>query len=313
MLYLDHPLSAKEAMFKVAAQLGASTVRLDIALSAVFPTVDGPPDWDGVDQYMRLARRYHLRVLADLLATPLYMTSCLTAAQQALSYRCPAADPIAWGRDAGQIAAHTRGVIDYFEIINEPDGGWSFYGTAQQYARTLAAASAAIHAAHPDARVVLGGVMDVASYGWLDQVLATPGADALRAFDIANIHVRVAPPQAAAIVARWRRHLAQAGFHGPLWVTETGYPADPRWQTEPGYREGPAGQARWMTAAIPAMLSAGAAMVFVTERDSLGGPYASEGILQSAEPLTADPACTPRPSFYAVRALIRELARRRAR
>ncbi|MGZ4177566.1 MAG: hypothetical protein ACXVUX_15215 [Solirubrobacteraceae bacterium] len=163
-------------------------------------------------------------------------------------------------------------MIDDFEIINEPDGAWSFYGTPQQYARILAAAYAAIHAANPDARVVLGGLMNVGGHGWLDQVLATPGADALHRFDIANIHVRVPPAQAGAIVAGWRRHLARTGFHGPLWVTETGYPADPTWQTEPGYRDGPAGQARWMATAIPAMLHAGAARVFVTERDSLAGP-----------------------------------------
>ncbi|MGZ4297005.1 MAG: hypothetical protein ACXVE4_07560 [Solirubrobacteraceae bacterium] len=201
-------------------------------------------------------------------------------------------------------------MIDDFEIINEPDGAWSFYGTPQQYARILAAAYAAIHAANPDARVVLGGLMNVGGHGWLDQVLATPGADALHRFDIANIHVRVPPAQAGAIVAGWRRHLARTGFHGPLWVTETGYPADPTWQTEPGYRGGPAGQARWMATAIPAMLHAGAAMVFVTERDSLAGPYASEGILQSTDPLTEDLRFTYRPSFFTTSALIRDVERR---
>jgi hypothetical protein len=122
MLYLDHPFSAKEAMFRAAAGLGASTIRLDIALSSVFPDPTGPPDWSGVDQYMLLARRYRLQVLADLLATPWYMADCATAAQEAISYRCPPSNPAAWGRDAGLIAAHTRGVIDELEIINEPDG-----------------------------------------------------------------------------------------------------------------------------------------------------------------------------------------------
>jgi hypothetical protein len=312
MLYLDHPFGAKAAMFRAAAALGASTIRLDVALSGVFPTPAAPPDWSGVDQYMLLARRYHLRVLADLLATPWYMADCATPAQEALSYRCPPSDPAAWGRDAGRIAAHTHGVIDDFEIINEPDGGWSFYGTPQQYARVLAASSMAIHAAVPDACVVLGGLMDVGGHAWLDEVLATAGADALHHFDIANIHVRAPPGQAAGIVAGWRRHLARVGFHGPLWVTETGYPADPRWQTTPGYRDGAAGQARWVATAVPAMLDAGASMVFLTERDALAGSYASEGILQTPDPLTADPRVTPRPSYFAARTLIRRLARRGA-
>lgn len=86
-------------------------------------------------------------------------------------------------------------------------------------------------------------------------------------------------------------------------MTETGYPADPAFQTEPRYQSGPVSHARWMTVAIPPMLRAGVAIVFVTERDSLSGAYASEGILRGADPLTSSPVVSPRPSFYAVRTL----------
>jgi hypothetical protein len=105
-------------------------------------------------------------------------------------------------------------------------------------------------------------------------------------------------------VRDWRQYFAGQGFPGPLWVTETGYPADPAYQTDPGYHNGPASQAQWMTTAIPAMLGAGASMAFVTERDALGGRYASEGILDTPDPLPADPTCTRRPSYYAIQALI---------
>src|SRR5262245_33426903 len=67
MLFIDHPFSAKNAMFKEAASVGASEIRLDIALASVFGATESAPDWRGVDQYMRLARRYHLKVLANLL------------------------------------------------------------------------------------------------------------------------------------------------------------------------------------------------------------------------------------------------------
>ena len=135
MLFLDHPFSAKQAMFKEAAATGASEIRLDIELSGVFPNPNAPPDWNGIDQYMSLARRYHLRVLADLLATPSYLTSCPSGTPADQTYLCPPLDPVLWGEDAGAIAAHTRGVINDFEIINEPDGSWAFRGTPQQYAR----------------------------------------------------------------------------------------------------------------------------------------------------------------------------------
>jgi hypothetical protein len=307
MLYLPDPFGAKRAMFREAAAVGASTIRVDVELSAIFPAPPAAPDWSGVDQYMSLARAYHLHVLADLLATPWYLADCPAGMPFASTYLCPPVDDRAWARDAGAVAAHTRGVIDDFEIINEPDGGWSFHGTAQQYAGILSASYDAIHAADPDARVALGGLMNVGAYGasWLNAVFATPGVDAVHKFDIANIHVRTPAVGAAPTVARWRRYFSSLGFHGALWVTETGYAADRAYQVDPGYRDGAVSQAKWMAAVIPAMLGAGAAMVFVTERDSMSGRFASEGILRSSDPLTADPQYAPRPSFYAVRALAR--------
>jgi hypothetical protein len=310
MLYLTHPFGAKRAMFREAAAVGASTIRVDVELPAIFPAPPAAPDWTGVDQYIALARTYHLRVLADLTGTPWYMADCPPGTPFDATYLCPPFDPRAWGQAAGAVAAHTRGVIDDFEIINEPDGGWAFHGSAQQYAGILAASYDAIHAADPRAHVALGGLENAGAYGatWLGEVFATPGADAAHKFDIANIHVRTPAQGAAPTVARWRRYFAGVGFRGPLWVTETGYPADPAYQTDPGYHNGPASQAKWMSRVVPAMLGAGAAMVFVTERDTQTGRYASEGILQSADPLTADPRYSLRPSFSAVRALARRLA-----
>jgi hypothetical protein len=307
MLFLNTPVSAIQAMFQQAAATGASEIRLDLELSGVFVNPNTPPNWSGVDEYVRLARRYHLRVLADLTATPDYMSDCPPVVPPVSDYWiCPPSDPSLWARQAGEIAAHTRGVIDDFEIINEPDGSWAFLGTPEQYAAILSAAHDAIHAANPHARVALGGLMDTGPSGiaWMNAMLATPGADAVHKFDVANIHTRTPyPADTGPVVHDWRRYFASRGFHGPLWVTETGYPAAAAFQTAPGYQDGPDAQARWMTTAIPAMLHAGAAMVFITERDSLTGPYASEGVLQSTDPLTAHPAYGRRPSFYAVRTL----------
>jgi hypothetical protein len=305
MLYLNDPSGAKQAMFREAAALGASSIRLDIELSGVFLN-PSQPDWSGVDEYMLLARRYHLRVLAVLTATPWYMVDCPPATPPNIRYKCPPSDPSDWGADAGLIAAHTRGVIDCFEILNEPDGAWSFRGTPEQYAQILAASYQAIHAADPAAQVALGGLMNAASHTWMNAMLNTPGTDAIHSFDIANIHTRTSVSRIAGVVRSWRQYFAGQRFPGPLWVTETGYPADPAYQTDHGYRNGPASQAQWMTAAITAVLGAGAAVVFVTERDAMGGRYASEGILDTPDPLPADPPCIRRPSYYAVRALIEQ-------
>ena len=176
MLFLDHPFSAKQAMFKEAAATGASEIRLDIELSGVFPDPNAPPDWSGVDQYMSLARRYHLRVLADLLATPSYLTSCPSGTPAGQTYLCPPRNPALWGEEAGAIAAHTRGVINDFEIINEPDGSWAFRGTPQQYAAILTASYQAIHNANPNDRVALGGLMNIGPGGrnWMNEMLDKP-------------------------------------------------------------------------------------------------------------------------------------------
>ena len=336
MLYLNTPFGAKQAMFAQAAAMGASEIRVDIELSAVFPVAEQPPkgsssplaglpvvgrpapqgpndaptthpDWSGVDQYLQLARRYHLRVLADLTSTPSYMADCPAGTPRDQAYRCAPKDPGQWARAAGEIAAHTRGVIDDFEIINEPDGGWSFLGSPGQYAVVLAAAHDAIHVSDPGARVVLGGIMDTGPQGqqWMDAVLDTPGADAIHKFDVANIHVRGLAAQAGADVCQWRSYLAERGFAGPLWVTETGYPADSAQQFDPAFRGGALAQARWLSEAIPAMLAAGSARIFVTERDWGSGPYASEGVLQTPDPLTASPSVKRRLSFYVVQRLAR--------
>jgi hypothetical protein len=315
MLFLDHPFSAKEAMFREAAAVGASEIRLDIAVANVFPDPDRGPDWSGVDQYVQLAQRYHLHVLANLLATPWYLADCPGVTSFGASYRCPPGDPAQWAQKVAAIAVHTRGVIDDFEIVNEPDGTWAFLGSPQQYSAMLAAAGRAIHDANPRARVLLGGLMDVGDAGqrWMDAMLASLGADAMHEFDVANIHVRGRAADTKRVVARWRRYFTRHGFGGPLWVTEAGYPADPSHQNDLSYRGGADAQARYLTAAVPAMIRAGAAKVFITERDALSGPFASEGILDTSDPLTVNPQYTRRPSFAAIRELIVRRRLRRAR
>src|SRR5579862_1449446 len=98
----------------------------------------------------------------------------------------------------------------------------------------------------------------------MSQVLATPGTNALHSFDIANIRVRGRANAVGGVVCTWRRYFASKGFRGPLWVTEAGYPA---YQSESAYTGGAASQAAYLRAAITSMIGAGAAKVFVAERD----------------------------------------------
>lgn len=305
-VYLSDPLGAEKAMFSQAGAMRASTIRLDLEVAGVFPNPNGKPDWGPLDQYLLLARVYHLRVLAVLDGMPWYLAGCPAGTLRSQMYRCPPASGPKWWRDVREIAAHTRGTIDDFEIWNEPDGRWAFLGSPAQYASMLSIAYDAIHAANPTAAVLLGGLMRVGggAQSWMNGVLSSRGADALHKFDIANIHVRGRAALTGSVVCAWRHYFAAKGFRGPLWVTETGYSAKPAFQTDPAFQGGLSAQAGYLVTAVRSMVRAGAAKVFVTERDDGVGRFGTEGVLQTPNPLPSHPSVVRRPSFYAIRRLV---------
>ncbi len=305
MLQLNAPLPFKERMFAEAAAMHASAIRLDVQPSMVFTDPLGPPDFTGLDEVVALSQRYHLRVVADLLSIPWWIASCGQSIAWTAVPRCATDDLPDYESMLAEIVTRADPVIRDWEIWNEPDQGDFFSGTPQQYARMLRAAHDTIKQIDPQANVLLGGISDAAGMAWLAQVFATPDADAAHAFDIANVHERARLSALAPDLAAWRKFLASYGFDGPLWVTEHGYPSDPAYQYDPAYADGEFSQAAYLTASIPTLLDAGASEVFVTERDNLGGPFASEGILGGdvEDPPVADPLVIEKPSYDAVSAL----------
>jgi hypothetical protein len=306
MLQLNDPYPFMQAMFSEAAAMHASAIRLDVAPAIVFgEDPNQPPDFSGLDEVVALAQQYHLQVVGDLMSIPWWIANCQTQADMTQMDRCGTDDLTDYGSMIRQIVARADPAIRYWEIWNEPDNSAFFYGTPAQYAFMLRTAHDAIKAVDPADQVLLGGMTSPASMGWLGQVFATPGADAAGAFDIANIHERGPLVALAGDVAGWRQFLASQGFTGPLWVTEHGYPSDPAFQFDPAYASGPASQAAYLQASIPTLLDAGAAKVFVTERDNLSGSFASEGLLGGdvADPPPADPQIIEKPAYAAVQAL----------
>jgi hypothetical protein len=273
----------KERIFSESRELGAGYIRVDVELNGIFAAPGSVPDWSGLDEVTRLSKKHGLPVLGILLAPPVGV------------------DEAEFGRLAGQVAEHAAGTIDHWEIINEPDGDWAFDGTPEQYAAMLSAAYDAIKAATPDAQVVFGGLMRPHEPGWLERVFATPGADAIRKFDIANVHLRGPVDAVVRRYGEFRSWLAARGFAGPVWVTEHGYPADPAYQADRAYVGGDAAQAAYLTQTLVGLGEAGAPRVFVTLRDNLEGEYASEGLENIAS--TPDHSVTRRESFGAVQRL----------
>jgi hypothetical protein len=295
------PYALKERIFAEASAMGASRIRVDVEMSSVFPAGEeagSAPDWRGLDEVMRLSSAYRLPVLGIILDTPPSMSTCPGPSAP----QCAPQDPAAYGRLAGQIAAHARGVIREWEIVNEPDGQWAFLGSPEEYARMLSASYDGIKARAPEDGVALGGLMSPPDSGWLERVFRTPGADAAHKFDIANVHLRGWASGLAGRVRAARAWFARHGFTGPLWVTEHGYPAEPKYQEDPSYKGGEAAQAAFLNRSLLELLEAGAGQVFVTLRDNLDGPYASEGVVHIA----AAPSYSVRrkPGFAVVRAFV---------
>jgi hypothetical protein len=146
--------------------------------------------------------------------------------------------------------------------------------------------------------VLLGGLMTLASREWLRRALSTPGVASGRAIDIVSIHVRGRLASLGRTIRRWRAFARRADINAPIWVTEHGYPSEPRFQTDPRFDTGEPGQAAYLRRSIAALVRAGAARVFVTERDNLGGAFASEGLLGGdvRDPPSPTPLIKPKPA-----------------
>ena len=280
----------KERIFAESKAMGARFIRVDVELSGIFEAgghSEGNPNWARLDEVLDLSRRHRLPVLGIVLSPPTW---------------APPGDAATFGRLAGEVAAHARDTVTHWEILNEPDGGWAFDGTPEQYAHMLRAAHDAIGARAPEAVIAMGGVMTPEDPAWIERVLATPGANAATAFDIANLHLRGHERGLPGLMAQWRDRLARYGFAGPVWVTEHGYPADPAFQTDPFFHGGEPAQAGFLTESVLSLAEAGADEVFVTLRDNLDGRFASEGVvdLDDHSPF----AVRRKPAFTAVRRLV---------
>jgi hypothetical protein len=117
--------------------------------------------------------------------------------------------------------------VGTFEIWNEPDTGefWVPGPDAAAYARLYLAARAAIDAADPSARVIIGGLAEPASFA-PELVRADPGLAGH--VDGVAIHPYGAPAAVLRKVRAARAALSTLGMAGvPLYVTEFGWATHP--------------------------------------------------------------------------------------
>jgi hypothetical protein len=151
---------------------------------------------------------------------------------------------------------------------------------------------------------------------WLNAVFTTPGYGAAHTFDVANVHLRDTLANLPGEVTAWHRYFTFFGDGTlPLWVTETGYPSDPAYQYDASFRgsdsaSGQAAQAAFLAKSLPSLVVAGAARVFVTERDDLAGQFASEGLLGGhvTDGDESNPNPIPKPAYATFQQLVAQAA-----
>ena len=143
-----------ERELDAVADSGAGWVRLDVDWSHVEST-RGDYDWSRVDRVVDAAHHRDIEVLALLAYTPTWARPAGTT-----SHAPP--DDASWFAAFAEAAAERyrpRGVRTY-EIWNEPNlpRFWEPRPDASAYLALLAAGSAAVHRAAPDATVLSGGL-----------------------------------------------------------------------------------------------------------------------------------------------------------
>jgi len=308
MIFPSVPGEAVDGLFAATRAAHLGMARVDIQASALFPRSEEVADWSTLDLASQAGRQYGVKVLGLLYGVPMWLSSC--SPFDPLFYRCPPRDYGAWARIVARIAARVPDVR-HWEVLNEANltPGY-FHGGPVEYARFLRVTSKALRRGNPRARILFTSV--VPEYrAWLRRVLRQPGT--LRSFDIANAHLRGGVAKLDEMVRAALRDFGALGFHGPLWVTEAGYPSDPAYQFDPHFRGtdlagGERAQAAYVVCAARNMLAAGARRVFLPVRDleAYRGLFASEGLITW-------PVRRAKPAYTAVTRLARRLASRAAR
>ncbi|MBZ0155277.1 MAG: hypothetical protein K8I29_03570 [Alphaproteobacteria bacterium] len=315
MIYTNTPADFQEALFAKTAKLGAGFIRIDVQVSEIFRD-PAEPDWDEMDRLADLSQKYNLTVLGTLYSTPEGEGRCPSDGFVYKHEYCPPADYDRWAGWIRAIVERYRDVIHYWEVWNEPNkyectgsrcNGY-FYGNAAEYARLLSATYDAIKAADSSARVLLGGIFmtqdETETADWLKEV----AAQAPNKFDIGNVHIRGSLGHLPSLMSTFSSQFRNAGYLGPLWVTEHGYPSDAAYQSASGYTGGELSQAQYYQESGKILLQNGASRVFITLRDNsdLLERNRSEGLLsESVDETTGEILFAEKASFPAVQELIR--------
>ena len=129
-----------EARLKAMQHVGIKWGRQDFTWRRI-EKQPGEYDWAGYDRLVELCHEHGVLLFGDLVYAPSFHDPRTPAGVEAYC---------AFARAAVRRYA---GKVDHWQIWNEPNGGY-WKGSADEYARLLAASGKAIHEAHPKAKVL---------------------------------------------------------------------------------------------------------------------------------------------------------------
>jgi hypothetical protein len=305
MLYLNSAPAQQRAMFIAARDAGVRYLRMDITMAVTFGPAMGAEDYTALRRIDALAVKHKVSVLGVITGPTWWLTACPPNTPADRMAACP----LRVGAESEWRAMVTETVrnaphIRHWELFNEPDLAWMYEWTPDQYAHIATVTADSIRAAQPAAKIVLGGASFL-DRSWIAAVLHDPDEPLIRIIDIANVHLRGLASRMYSTTRDAKRYFASLGFHGRLWITETGYPSLPAHQWDPAYRSGDASQIAYLRRLVPAMIRGGADAMFLTFRDGpefgQSSPYASEGLVRWPSLVAGRVVC--KPAFWAVAAL----------
>ncbi len=315
----------RRGYFDAAIDLGGVMIRRDFLWHEIEPD-RGRFVWDDYDRLVDEAGARGVRLLGMLG----YGVPWANPATENGSTTFPPADPRDFAAFAGATAGRYGGRVAAWEIWNEPNNGWRFWkpklsGDPRAYGDLVAATHPAIASAAPGTPVLLAGTVFVpqiiqGAMPWLTEAYAAR-PDLARSFDIAGIHTyEKYPPYRAPeldddedppLEAKIQMHAwlleKNGGGDKPIWITEIGWPV---WS-----RVDARDQARFDVRATILAANAGAEGIFwYTLRD---GPHPENippedafGLLGNDQDVDAGREATPKPSYIALRALLKVVGER---
>jgi len=229
--------------FSLAAASGARWWRLWLRWDDI-ETEPGVYHWDALDQTVAAAQELGLALLPNITGGALPFQTTQPLKKEKWPLMTPAcyapADMGRWSAFLNAMAGRYRGKVGYWQIWNEPDARNGLYPfSPKTYADILKASAAAIRAADPKVKIVLGGFCSAlmgdgtkkashtdadCAWGAAEFYALKPEAD----YDIADSHFYSAsePGQSWERVKSEaegaRRYLESIGEgHKPFWNSET--------------------------------------------------------------------------------------------